>query len=462
MAQAGAQTPFYKDKQAIMTDYRNTGFDKGHFSPYFYQCDSGREATFTLTNCVPQNPCFNEQIWKDAEIQSKRVMDELCNYPCAKRYFVTGAVPTTKRIPNIIHDKEGDAHRDYNRVSVPSHMWTAACCDTTACSDPDEQKQGFSYSYIGNNTADPYLNVSTVHGLEQTLVQLHRYSSHIIFAGQIFADDKCKISDEKSREAQDMMKVPLARKMTNEVRTMSFSVISSLPLKKRKLIDDEQRTFKSAKLMDNVVLSNAHYGMNLSSEEFENDRLKLLNNGFTLLKIYSAGFPSLPSARDELKRSVDENVRNQDWAVYDVVRKQHQDTNIAFDGTFCRAGHKCDKYGESYLWCYTDWSDNWKYCCEDNCDFKGQYYTYCKTGNSAGWNYCSQRSSMIPIHSEKRCLQDHQCGLYGKSYFWCYVDLNKNWDYCCQPWDPCRDKKDGYKKWCYAGYKNETTWQYCT
>lgn len=463
MAIAGAQTATYKVDQAIMADYRNTGFDKGHLNPFFYQCDSGRTATFTLTNCVPQNPCFNEQIWKDAETQSKKIMNELCSYSCAKRHFVTGAVPTIKKIPNEIHDKETDVRRDYNRTSVPSHIWTAACCDTTACTDPDEQKQGFSYSYIGNNTADPYFRISTVRVLEQKLIQLYKSDHHVIFSGEIFTDDKCKISDEKSNKAQDMMKVPLARKMTNEVRTMSFSDVSSLPLKKRKLIDEGQLTFKIAKLMDNVVLSNAHYGMNLSVDEAGTTRQKLLSNGLTLMKVYSAGYPSQPShfTRDELKRSADESVHSEDWAVYDVVRKQYKNTNIAFDGTLCRPGHNCGKHDESYLWCYTDWSDNWQYCCEDDCDFGEEGYTYCTTaGNS--WNYCSQTSSMIPIKSERRCLQDHQCGLYGETYYWCYVDLNKNWDYCCQPWDLCRDRKDGYKKWCYTGREKEKSWQYCT
>ena len=41
-------------------------------------------------------------------------------------FFVTGTVPSTKKIPNIAHDLEADSNRDYNRVSVPSHMWTAA------------------------------------------------------------------------------------------------------------------------------------------------------------------------------------------------------------------------------------------------------------------------------------------------------------------------------------------------
>ena len=77
MVVAGQQTSIYKVVQAIMEDFRNTGYDKGHLNPNFYQCDDSRTATFTLTNAVPQDPCFNQQSWKkmeEASLDWSRIM----------------------------------------------------------------------------------------------------------------------------------------------------------------------------------------------------------------------------------------------------------------------------------------------------------------------------------------------------------------------------------------------------
>ena len=463
MALAGDDTNIMKLKQAISVDYPNTGFDRGHLNPNFYQCNKGRTATFTLTNCVPQNPCFNEQIWKAMEEQSKKIMDDFCPYPGAKRFFVTGAVPTGKRIPDKSHDQEGDRRRSYTRVSVPSHMWTAACCDTTSCQDTNHQKEGFSYGYIGNNNADPYVEIFSVRELEQTLVQKYRYVHNVNFA-EVFADDKCNINEEKSKEIRQKVAVPLARKMTNEVRTMSDSQISSLPSKKRKLIDEEERTFKTPKLShlyESLTLSNVEYGLNLNSQEVVKTRTELLSVGLSLILTQRCLNPTSSSAKhNELKRTVDKNVCEQ-TSVYNVVRKQSKDADVTSDGAHCRHGHKCGRHGKDYSWCYTDWSDNWGYCCENDCTFRGEPYMWCRTGGSKkSWNYCSQRSSIITI-TGNRCLQEHECGLHGESYYWCYTDLDKNWKHCCQPWHLCGYHNKKYK-WCYCGRSKETTWQYCT
>ncbi|XP_016398708.1 endonuclease domain-containing 1 protein-like [Sinocyclocheilus rhinocerous] len=34
------------------------------------------------------------------------------------------------------------------------------------------------------------------------------------------------------------------------------------------------------------------------------------------------------------------------------------------DGQTCRSNHKCGYHEKDYLWCYTDYEDNWDYCCK--------------------------------------------------------------------------------------------------
>ena len=106
-----------KEQQAVNVDYENTGYDRGHLNPNSYQCDDSRTATFTFTNAVPQDPCFNQQSWKKMEEVSLQTMRLNCSFPGAERYFVTGIVRSRTRIPNEEHDAEADTAREFNRVT---------------------------------------------------------------------------------------------------------------------------------------------------------------------------------------------------------------------------------------------------------------------------------------------------------------------------------------------------------
>uniref|UniRef100_A0A3B1JYU4 DNA/RNA non-specific endonuclease domain-containing protein n=1 Tax=Astyanax mexicanus TaxID=7994 RepID=A0A3B1JYU4_ASTMX len=47
--------------QAVNADYIGSGYDRGHLNPRFFQTGFGRDATFTLTNAAPMDPCFNRK-----------------------------------------------------------------------------------------------------------------------------------------------------------------------------------------------------------------------------------------------------------------------------------------------------------------------------------------------------------------------------------------------------------------
>ena len=55
---------------------------------------SARVATFSLTNSVPQDPCFNRIVWYGIESDTKERMEKYCSFSKAKRYIITGAVPS--------------------------------------------------------------------------------------------------------------------------------------------------------------------------------------------------------------------------------------------------------------------------------------------------------------------------------------------------------------------------------
>ena len=134
---------------------------------------------------------------------------------------------------------------------------------------------------------------------------------------------------------------------------------------------------------------------------------------------------------------------------------------ITAGNSLCRQDHKCGKYGESFSWCYTDYSNNWDYCCTDSCATRGENYLWCHSGSR--WQYCGD-AGMVNVVG-RHCLPSSPCGLHldvnaNTNYYWCYEDNNKNWQYCCQPTCPCNWYSEGYT-WCYTGYKLHTKWQYC-
>ena len=145
-----------KSKQALNGDYSSTGFDRGQLNTNSFQCDDGRKATFTLTNSAPMDACFNRVFWKEWEDGVKGILKAQSARE-GTAYLVTGTVPSSDyRIPRQGESDDPSA-RDFNRVTVPTHVWTAVCYKHNV----DEEKS-FSFGYIGLNQPDSRINVKTV------------------------------------------------------------------------------------------------------------------------------------------------------------------------------------------------------------------------------------------------------------------------------------------------------------
>ncbi|NWU34267.1 ENDD1 protein, partial [Hylia prasina] len=98
--------------QAINQDYKNLqGLDCGHLSPSDHQSGNSKWVTLTLTNIVPQNSTLNKGAWNDYETSTMAQQTQ----GCTTTYVIVGAVPGNNYISN-------------KRVNVPSHIWSAACC----------------------------------------------------------------------------------------------------------------------------------------------------------------------------------------------------------------------------------------------------------------------------------------------------------------------------------------------
>lgn len=127
------------DSQAVLADYRNSNFTKGHLNPSMHQkTRENRASTFTLTNIVPQRAGSNSGPWNGLENEVLRKFKAYCN---GSMYVITGALPY-KPEPRWIN----------NRVSVPEYMWSAYCCPAYRADLPQSVRPFFpTYAAVGRN-----------------------------------------------------------------------------------------------------------------------------------------------------------------------------------------------------------------------------------------------------------------------------------------------------------------------
>lgn len=95
------------DMQIRPTDYRGSGYDRGHVCPSADRTSNreDNDATFVMSNMLPQAPSLNQQVWKDLEDYSRYLLstgNEL--------YIVAGGIGSAGRIAS-------------GKVNVPDRCW---------------------------------------------------------------------------------------------------------------------------------------------------------------------------------------------------------------------------------------------------------------------------------------------------------------------------------------------------
>ncbi|CAN8210494.1 unnamed protein product [Coccothraustes coccothraustes] len=139
-----------KKSQAVFADYSATGWERGHLCPNGHQDDvDSKNATFTLTNVVPQNSSLNSGQWSVYESDTMRTMTQ----GCTTTYVITGAVPGNTYISN-------------GTINVPSHIWSAACCKVS-------KNKKKAWGTIAENDKNEVENI-TLGELEKRLTELYK------------------------------------------------------------------------------------------------------------------------------------------------------------------------------------------------------------------------------------------------------------------------------------------------
>lgn len=64
--------------QVSPTDYRGSGYDRGHIVPSADRTDSTTDnsATFLMTNMMPQSPANNREVWRELEEYSRQLVQQ--------------------------------------------------------------------------------------------------------------------------------------------------------------------------------------------------------------------------------------------------------------------------------------------------------------------------------------------------------------------------------------------------
>lgn len=127
------------ESQAVLSDYKNSSFTKGHLNPSLHQeTKEDRKATFTLTNVVPQKRGSNSGPWNQLENEVLENFKAFCN---GVMFVITGVLPYAS------HDRWIN-----NRVAAPEYMWSAYCCPAFSEQLPHSMRAFFpAYAAVGRN-----------------------------------------------------------------------------------------------------------------------------------------------------------------------------------------------------------------------------------------------------------------------------------------------------------------------
>ena len=89
------------------SDYKGSGYDRGHVSPSgdHTRTEADNEATFVMSNMLPQAPALNQHVWKDLEDQCRDWARE-----GKELYIIAGGVGSQGRIGN-------------GKINVPEACW---------------------------------------------------------------------------------------------------------------------------------------------------------------------------------------------------------------------------------------------------------------------------------------------------------------------------------------------------
>ncbi|MFU9813326.1 DNA/RNA non-specific endonuclease [Acinetobacter radioresistens] len=139
------ETRVQQAHRALLTDYRGSGYDRGHMAPNGDMNNTAAQYdSFSLANMVPQSPKNNQELWRKLEEAVRAIVTKQHR----DAYVVTGPVFEGKRLKTI-----GQG------VIVPTAVYKAVYLP----------KQGISGAYYAPNNDSQQVKVVSICYLEEKL-----------------------------------------------------------------------------------------------------------------------------------------------------------------------------------------------------------------------------------------------------------------------------------------------------
>ncbi|XP_051740633.1 uncharacterized protein LOC127507506 isoform X2 [Ctenopharyngodon idella] len=455
----------YKGNQAISDDYSDTGYDRGHLNPNSFQCSEGRTATYTLTNAAPMDACFKRNQWRKWEKNLRSFLRDTLSSDsgAATAFIVTGTVPNAHlRIP------QKEISDDPERVTVPSHIWTAVCYEHRL-----DNRKSFSFGYIGENKPEGDISLMSVSDLNRQIKNLYRQHSEIsIFVDDCFGDNN-KL-DKVKAEFQTLINLNQGVQMISAIQNTYLAVKSSIgsdsiPENKVKGKMTLKLAFDSMSTYHNVVenlkvsigsacLITLVRDISGVSDAVEcllvPEKQKTAADGSQCLSVSESSNSCQCNTGGKIKHCCSTPCLYQDklnsyrcYSGQTLIKCSPRYSLITYKGHRCKDDHPCATYGGNNYWCRTI-AGSWDYCspplwkskaingkyCRNNhaCAKYGSGSTWCYTDNKGNYGSCCTSDDCYSAQNGQTCRSNHKCGYHGKGYLWCYTDYDNNWDYCCK------------------------------
>ena len=137
-----AENALPESERAELSDYKGSGFDRGHMSPSGdMSTPKGQRESFSLANMIPQDPCSNEEQWEGIESAVRSLVkqeDEV--------FVVTGP----------IYPADADISQIGDGVLIPPQIFKAIYIPSLNA----------GAAYVAPNTADKEFTVVTLQDLK--------------------------------------------------------------------------------------------------------------------------------------------------------------------------------------------------------------------------------------------------------------------------------------------------------
>ena len=133
--------PMISTGSAQLSDYRKSGFDRGHLTPAADMSFSGEamSETFFMSNMSPQAPAFNRGIWKDLEAQVRLWVQKF-----GRVWIVSG--------PILNKDAAEYQSIGENQVAVPEYFYKVILVplyeDQADRQSPDDAKAAIALGFV--------------------------------------------------------------------------------------------------------------------------------------------------------------------------------------------------------------------------------------------------------------------------------------------------------------------------